>query len=113
MTTNDTPEIRKYYLDNMRDLYHKKTNNSVLLDRQEYNMKVKRLIELENPMEKKMSTDSRLIKMCLINVQDEYGKITTKLCKRGTNLPYVPIEDLFEIIHKLDIFLYNLSIKIL
>lgn len=100
MTTNNTPEIRKYYLDNMRALYHKKTNNSVLLDLQEYNSKLERLIELENPMEKRLPSDSRLVKMCLMKVQENDGSITTKLCKRGTKMPYIPLEDLFDIIHK-------------
>uniref|UniRef100_A0A915ENL7 Integrase zinc-binding domain-containing protein n=1 Tax=Ditylenchus dipsaci TaxID=166011 RepID=A0A915ENL7_9BILA len=97
--------IKTFYLQHITNLYHKKTNNSVLMTRQDYQAKLERLLVLENSMVTKTSSDYRILKVCDILITDSDGTQIPKLCRRGTNLLFVYIEELFEIVHNAHLLL--------
>lgn len=94
-------DIRANYLQGMTELYRKKTSNSVLMDRQEYHARLERLMVLENPSVHKTAADYRILRTSEVSMQaDVNGIQTPKLIKRGTNLLYLPIEEMYDTIHR-------------
>uniref|UniRef100_A0AC34GS15 Integrase catalytic domain-containing protein n=1 Tax=Panagrolaimus sp. ES5 TaxID=591445 RepID=A0AC34GS15_9BILA len=79
-------------------IWKRKTQNCVLLNRAEYNAKLQRLLELENPQCPKNAQDFRLMKLYDYILQDNGGHQTRRLCKRGTTFLFVPIEEMYEIL---------------
>ena len=94
-------ESRLIFERQLISIWKRKTQNCVLLNRAEYNAKLQRLIELENPKVLKTAQDFRLLKLYNYIVQDNGGHQTRRLCKRGTNFLFVPIEEMFEILKRL------------
>ena len=88
------------FLSKIKNMYDKKMANSIMMDRVEYNSKLSRLLELANDHHsKKHPNDFRLLKAYDVLVCE--GSTVPKLCKRDTNMPYVPIEDLYDVINEL------------
>jgi hypothetical protein len=95
----DDEENRVTFERQLMSIWKRKTQNCVLLNRAEYNAKLQRLLELENPQCPKNAQDFRLIKLYDYIVQDNGGQHQTRrLCKRGTTFLFVPIEEMYEIL---------------
>lgn len=101
MNEADVEIARNRYLQHITMAHARKTNNSVLLNLQEYHERLHRLLELsKDPAVKKNTSDYRIIKTYDFLMVDVDNVTTPKLCKRGTQLLYVPIEELFDILHR-------------
>uniref|UniRef100_A0A914Y3N8 Uncharacterized protein n=1 Tax=Panagrolaimus superbus TaxID=310955 RepID=A0A914Y3N8_9BILA len=94
----DDEENRQLFERQLMSIWKRKTQNCVLLNRAEYNAKLQRLLELENPQCPKNAQDFRLMKLYDYILQDNGGHQTRRLCKRGTTFLFVPIEEMYEIL---------------
>ena len=79
----------------------KKGKNSRVLTREHYNQTVSRLKALENNMEPRVSSDSNIVRRFALLRVEVNGIVVEKLVKPGTNLRFIPLEDLFYVIHDL------------
>uniref|UniRef100_A0A7E4VEB1 Integrase_H2C2 domain-containing protein n=1 Tax=Panagrellus redivivus TaxID=6233 RepID=A0A7E4VEB1_PANRE len=86
-------------------IWKRKTQNCVLLNRQEYNAKLQRLLEIENPQVSKSPQDFRLIKTYDYTVQEINGRKMHRLVKRGTSFMIVPIEEMYDILKEAHVHL--------
>ena len=98
----------------------KKGKNSRLLTRDHYESTVNRLKQLENVLETRTLADYNLMRRFSLLRVESNGVIFEKLVKPGTNLRFVPFEEMFHIIHEAhiekghggrDIMLKHLSTK--
>ena len=72
---------------------------SFRLTTEKYYQILHRLIELENNVEKKTHKDYRMLNKFVLMEFNVEGEVIKKLTKRGTQLRYVIIEELFNVIH--------------
>ena len=81
----------------------KKGKNSRLLSKQHYLSTVVRLKQLENPSEPRSLTGYNLMRRFALLRVESAGTIVEKLVKPGTNARFVPLEELFDVIHEVHI----------
>ena len=74
------------------------SKNSKFLTRADQDKKVARLLALNNVGEKSTLEDLNLTRsLTVLNIESN-GQIVRKLVKRGSNLRYVPVEELFDVL---------------
>ncbi|KAE9553740.1 hypothetical protein FO519_003050 [Halicephalobus sp. NKZ332] len=94
----DDAESKHVFEQEIFRIKHRKSQNCVLMTRNEYNGKLQRLLELENPQVARTPGDYKLLKTYDYVIQNEGDRQTRRLVKRGTSYYCVPIEELYNIL---------------
>lgn len=105
-------DARSKFLNKLNALYSKKPQNTYLVPKfgkfplnlfifiqisnLDYMNRLQRLTELNDPQTQRNSTDQKLLKNCCLATDPTTNQL--KLCKTGTNLSYVALEDLYDIL---------------
>ena len=93
-------EHKRMFEEKAYEEMQKKAKNSRMLNKEQYSRTVERLKALENPEERRTLADFNMIRrFALLKVQVD-NEIIEKLVKPGSNLRFVPFEDLFNTIHE-------------
>ena len=90
---------RRKFNDRVMELQGKKGKNSRMLTKEHYVKTVERLKILENPLVPRTLPDHNLLRRFGLLRVESGNNMVEKLVKPGTNLRFVPFEDLFDIIH--------------
>ena len=99
MVGDDIDIHRKMFDEKVLEMEGRKGKNSRVLTSQHYTHTVHRLRQLENQTVQRTLTDSNLMRRFSLLKYEVEGNIAEKLVKPGTNVLYVPIEELFDVIH--------------
>merc|ERR1719233_2307675 len=99
MVESDIDIHRKMFDEKVLEMEGRKGKNSRVLTSQHYTNTVHRLRQLENQTEQRTLVDSNLRRRFSLLKYEVEGNIIEKLVKPGTNILYVPIEELFDVIH--------------
>jgi hypothetical protein len=102
-------EARAKFLQKLNALYAKKPNNTYLVSKYgnlefkrektsplDYINRLQRLTTLNDHQVQRTAADQRLLKNCCIENDPTSNQL--KLCKPGTSLAYVPLEDLYDVL---------------
>lgn len=103
----DDSESKHVFEQEIFRIKHRKSQNCVLMTRNEYNAKLQRLLELENSQVARTPSDYKLLKTYDYIIQNEGDRQTRRLVKRGTSYYCVPIEELYNILKRLVTVLPN------
>ena len=99
MVSSENDIHRKLFDEKVLEVEGRKGKNSRILTSQHYNHAVHRLKQLENQTEQKTLTDSNLLRRFSLLKYEDNENVVEKLVKPGTNVLYVPMEELFDVIH--------------
>ena len=92
----------KFYAKVM-EIQGNKGKNSRMLTEEHYANTVQRLKLLENQATPRLGTDSNLLRRFALLRIEVGGQIVEKLVKPGTNLRFIPKEEMFDVIHTVHI----------
>ena len=87
------------FLSKIAELQERQGKGSKFLNIEGQEMQIQRLVALEERQAKPTFEDMNLIKrraMLLLNIES-HGQALQKLVKVGTNLRYVPVEEMFDV----------------
>lgn len=90
-------EARQKFEAKLQALYAGKPNNTYMINKYEYEHKIRRLMEIRAG-EMKTNHDQRLLKHYCLVEDNSSGMPVAKLCKVGTSLTYVTSEDLYDVL---------------
>ena len=99
MVSSENDIHRKMFDEKVLEVEGRKGKNSRILTSQHYNHAVHRLRQLETQTEQKTLTDSNLLRRFSLLKYEVEDNVVEKLVKPGTNVLYVPMEELFDVIH--------------
>ena len=92
--------VKMIAVDEHNKMFEEKAKNSKMLNKEQYSWTVERLKALENPEEQRTLADFNMIRrLTLLKVQVD-NEIIEKMVMPGSNLRFVPLEDLFNTIHE-------------
>ena len=95
---------RASFMEKIAELQERQGKGSKFLNIREQETQIQRLVLLEEKRAKPTFEDMNLIKRrAVLNIESN-GQVLQKLVKVGTNLRYVPVEEMFDVIvheHKL------------
>ncbi|CAD5234919.1 unnamed protein product [Bursaphelenchus xylophilus] len=90
-------DARQKFLAKATSVYARKPNNTCVINKYEYVQRVQRLMAIANG-DAKLPQDQRLLKNCCLYT-DPTDPSNPKLCKANTTLAYVPMEDMYDVLH--------------
>ena len=95
---------RASFMEKIAELQERQGKGSKFLNIVEQERQIQRLVALEEKQAKPTFEDMNLIKRRAVLNIESHGQVLQKLVKVGTNLRYVPVEEMFDVIsheHKL------------
>ena len=95
---------RASFMEKIAELQERQGKGNKLLNMTEQEAQIQRLVTLEERRAKPTFEDMNLIKRRAVLNIESHGQVLQKLVKVGTNLRYVPVEEMFDVIsheHKL------------
>ena len=91
---------RQGFNSKVEELQSNKASNSRFLTREEQENQIRRLEDLESKLVKPTLSDTNLMKGRSLLVIETNGGLVKKLVRPGTNLRFVPVEEMFDVLRK-------------
>jgi len=90
----------------VEELQSNKASKSRFLTREEQENQIRRLEDLESKLVKPTLSDTNLMKGRSLLVIETNGGLVKKLVRPGTNLRFVPVEEMFDVLRKEHVSVY-------